>query len=251
MIEQKDYYEYWGRRKRKDKIDREVKCLDILGKIVENGDKIVDLGCGCGDFMLEMGKKFKGVNVEGFEFSKSCVRAGAGKNLNISFANFNKKIPLKNNSVDIAYAGEIIEHLFDPDLFLEETNRILKKEGYLLISTPNLCAWFNRILLLLGIQPLFLEPSTKSKLVGAGVLGRFKKESVPVGHVRIFTLDALRDLLKMNGFEIVMMGGAIFDEGLPKIVWPIDRLFCLFPSLSSNLLVLVWKKSDPLISYSA
>ena len=117
----------------------------------------------------------------------------------------------------------------------------MKKDGYLIISTPNLLAWFNRILVPIGIQPLFVEPSTKSKLVGAGPLKRFKQDSVPVGHVRIFTLSALRDILEMHGFKILEVKGAIYESGFPKNVLKIDKLFSKRPTLSSHLVILAKK----------
>jgi hypothetical protein len=120
----------------------------------------------------------------------------------------------------------------------------LKKRGYFVFATPNLLAWFNRILVPLGVQPLFLEPSTKSKLVGAGFLARFKKESQPVGHVRIFTTRALKDMLEMNGFEILKIKGALFDEGLPKSILWIDKIFNIIPGLSSNLVIVARKVRD-------
>jgi 2-polyprenyl-3-methyl-5-hydroxy-6-metoxy-1,4-benzoquinol methylase len=136
----------------------------------------------------------------------------------------------------------LVEHLFNTDKFFEESQRVLKKNGYLIITTPNLCAWFNRIFMLFGIQPLFLEPSTKSKLIGAGPLKRFKKESQPVGHVRILTINAIKDLLKENGFELKDIKGAVYDQGLPEILLPIDKIFAFFPSLASILVVIAQKK---------
>ena len=38
--------------------------------------------------------------------------------------------------------------------------------GHLIITTPNLQAWYNRILFALGIQPIFYETSTRSTHIG-------------------------------------------------------------------------------------
>ena len=75
-------------------------------------------------------------------------------------------------------------------------------------------------------------------MVGAGVLRRFKRGDHPVGHVRLFTLRALSDLLQRNGFAIAAKRGALFDEGLPAPILPLDRAFALRPSLASLLVVL-------------
>jgi len=93
----------------------------------------------------------------------------------------------------------------------------------------------------LGIQPWFLEPSTKSKLIGAGPLKSLKEESQPVGHVRIFTVDALKDIFEMYGFKILKMKGALYEEGLPKWMLAIDSLFSFYPGLSSQVVILAKK----------
>lgn len=46
-------------------------------------------------------------------------------------------LPFKDNSVDQIVAGEIIEHLDDPAAFIKECFRVLKKGGWLSISTPH------------------------------------------------------------------------------------------------------------------
>lgn len=243
MVKTTDYYEYWNKTRDKTPVvlDREKVSLNFISKIIKPKSSVLDVGCGYGRFMEFLQRKFPETSIKGIDFSNSEVLDAKRKGLDVKQGDFEKGIDFPEKKFDIVYAGEIIEHLYNPDFFLEEINRILKDNGFLVLSTPNLLAWFNRILAVLGTQPLFLEPSTKSKLVGAGILRKFKKESQPVGHVRIFTLEALKDLLKMNGFQILEIKGSIFDEGLPKSIQFIDKMFTLSPSLSSQLVVLARK----------
>jgi len=46
------------------------------------------------------------------------------------------KLPFKNNSYDIVIASEIIEHVIDPQEFVNELFRVVKGKGKLIITTP-------------------------------------------------------------------------------------------------------------------
>jgi SAM-dependent methyltransferase len=46
-------------------------------------------------------------------------------------------MPIKNNYADTIIASEVIEHLRNPFLFLSECKRIIKKDGRIILTTPN------------------------------------------------------------------------------------------------------------------
>ena len=137
-------------------------------------------------------------------------------------------LPLPPGSVDVVIMTELIEHLVDPDAALAEARRVLVPGGHLLLSTPNLGAWFNRALLLMGLQPVFSEVST------TGIYGRPGREVV--GHLRLFTRRALAEFLAAKGFIDVRITGAPFHD-VPRAFRPLDRLLCRAPSLASILYV--------------
>jgi ubiquinone/menaquinone biosynthesis C-methylase UbiE len=45
-------------------------------------------------------------------------------------------MPFKKNSFDIIIASEVIEHVFDPKLFIEKISAVLKPGGKLILLTP-------------------------------------------------------------------------------------------------------------------
>ena len=243
-----DHYTYWNQQRdqrARRLLHREIITLNILKSLVQKGNCLLDVGCGDGRFMEQCIAIESSLNIQGIDFSHVEVASAAKRGLAVKQGNVQDGLPYSQESFDIIHAAELIEHLYDADQFLIECNQALKTNGYLIISTPNLCAWFNRIFLPLGIQPLFLEPSTRSKKIGSGILGRFKKEDTPVGHVRIFTILALKDMLARYEFELIQVKGAIFDEGLPRKMWWLDHLFAAIkPSLASNLILVAKKKTN-------
>jgi 2-polyprenyl-3-methyl-5-hydroxy-6-metoxy-1,4-benzoquinol methylase len=234
-----DYYKYWNKkRKKNDLYYREKISINFLSSVVSKGSQILDAGCGNGKFMGAVMDSFPYVNILGADFSEEELSEAKNNNLQVFKSDFNEFIPFNSDRFNVVYAAEVIEHLVNPDLFLDELYRVLKPEGYLILTTPNLCAWFNRLLFPLGIQPIFVEPSTKSKLAGAGILKNLKRESQPVGHIRIFNFEAIKDLLEMSGFKILKVKGDIFESGLPKSLFCIDKLFARFPTISSGFIIL-------------
>ena len=128
---------------------------------------------------------------------------------------------------DVIFCGEVIEHLFSPDSLIEDIKGLMHRESIVILSTPNLAYYVNRILLLAGVTPLFLENSSEAKL---GRKFRFLGQGNETqGHIRVFTYGAMKDLLARNGFEVVKV--------VPTNVWdfPLDRLVCrISRSLSPN-----------------
>ncbi|CAM5618114.1 SAM-dependent methyltransferase OS=Streptomyces griseomycini OX=66895 GN=FHS37_000655 PE=4 SV=1 [Streptomyces griseomycini] len=137
-------------------------------------------------------------------------------------------LPFASASADAVLFSEVVEHLVDPDAALDEIRRVLRPGGHLMLSTPNLAAWYNRVLLAAGVQPVFSEVSLR------GIHGRPGREVV--GHLRLYTARALREFVAASGFTVVRLEGAPF-HGVPRPLRPLDRLACAAPSLASILLL--------------
>ncbi len=177
----------------------------------------------------------------GIDYSEFQLKQAKKLPFNFKKCNLEKGIPFSDEKFDVIYCGEVIEHLYNPDFLVKEFNRILKPNGHIIMSTPNLCSWFNRILFVIGVMPLYMEASTENNLIGTSFLKSFKRK-IPVGHLRIFNKDAITDHLKLRGFKIIGTKGARFEPGFPKIVFPIDFFFQHIPSLSGIIIYHAQKK---------
>lgn len=106
------------------------KVLELLENI--DGKRILDCGSGKGTFTERLIKN------KGRVFA--CDIKAEDFKLKIPFkkADFNKKVPFPSSFFDKIVSIEVIEHLENPSLFIKELNRILRKEGILIITTPNI-----------------------------------------------------------------------------------------------------------------
>jgi ubiquinone/menaquinone biosynthesis C-methylase UbiE len=112
----------------------------ILGLVNKFADgNILDVGCGDGYITSQISQEFK--EVIGIDISEQAVRIAKTKNPKIVFTVASCiNIPFSDNSFDTVVASEIIEHVNyeDGKTLLKEARRILKPQGKLIISTPNL-----------------------------------------------------------------------------------------------------------------
>lgn len=99
-----------------------------------------------------------------------------------------QQLALQDNCVDIAVAGEILEHLPDPSLGLRELVRITRPSGKIYVSVPNepLLLWGKKM-----VRFLHLTPS----------LGRLNP-GIAIGHLSVMNKKTLklicRDLVEIE-----------------------------------------------------
>lgn len=203
--------------------------------------KALDAGCGDGE-ISSMIKDITGATVYGVDISEKYCAHAQRRGIMAKQGDLEKGIPYEDAVFDLIFAGEVIEHLRDPDYFVQEMHRVLKANGAVVLTTPNLASWHNRILLLLGIQPYNAEASSRDARIGYGPLKRFKNPGT-AGHLRIFTQKSLRDLFEMYGFAVEKMAGYPSDL-FPECIYQCEKIISLFPSLASQLLLRARKKYE-------
>src|SRR3989338_2118133 len=162
--------------------------INFLFQEAKPGVRILDVGCGTG----KLGKLIKSkINcyIEGIEIDPEAAKIaqkGYDKIIEINLEELiaQKKLLGAIGKYDIIILGDILEHIRQPDELLRSCQDVLKDNGYLIASIPNIANWMIRIKLLFGIFNY-----------SGGILDE--------GHVRFFTYKTARRLLQKNGYSII------------------------------------------------
>jgi SAM-dependent methyltransferase len=69
----------------------------------------------------------------------------------------NLRLPFPDESFDLIWCSEVIEHLESPERTIQEFRRVLKPGGTMVLTTPNSHFWFFRLAGLFGLSPRRLQ----------------------------------------------------------------------------------------------
>jgi len=172
----------------------------IFGLVTGKSLKILDIGCGEG----ELGRilKHKGNTVYGIEYEKRGYELSKKKLDKVLFGDISSlQLPKDWKDFDYVIFADVIEHLYDPGSVLKKIKPLLKKGGFVLISTPNIANWLIRLRLLLG----------RFDYKESGVMDKT--------HIRFFTLRSLKKLINETGYKIEEI------DFIPNIILSIISLF--------------------------
>lgn len=115
---------------------RKTIVLKLISQHVElnKNFKIIDVGCGTG-MMLEAIKNTFSITAAGIDNSPEAIRFSKKRGLNI-FLSSAEKIEQKTDSIDLIMALDLIEHIENDVASLKEFNRVLKKNGHVILTVP-------------------------------------------------------------------------------------------------------------------
>ena len=174
--------------------------------------RLLDIGCGFGGVTRLIGEYLEISELHGIDLDAKALEEAREKgvvthHINVGEAN----LPFPDGYFDLVVSFGMFDYFPFFDDILQEVFRIMRPEGYALVSLPNLASWHNRLCLLLGYQPRDIELSRK---ILAGVHPWYKPEySNPSGHLRVATAHAFQELMAHQGFQTIGLTG-----GRP-IVW--------------------------------
>lgn len=156
---------------------------------------VAELGCGKGDKLLYVQKRFGFREAVGIDLCFSQPIFNAMEGHQFFAANLNQAWPLQDDSIDVLIAMMLLEHLFDPYASFREIERVLKPNGRAFVNLPLITSIKNRLRLLLGRIPVTSVPYK-----------RWQKEGHWDGfHLHYFTLAAIQDLANYAGLNITLI----------------------------------------------
>lgn len=150
------------------------------------GKKIVSVGSGPG-----VDIEFLATNneVHAIDIGDKPLKIAESKGLIPHEMDLNKisQLPFESEYFDVVVATDILEHLFQPKKLLTEINRVLKEEGFAVLSVPNHFYWKRRLAI----------------LCGKGIVLPFHNSNEwDYFHIRFFTPQGWEKLLCEAGFTI-------------------------------------------------
>ena len=156
-------------------VKRYGKYIDKI-KLYKGGGKLLDIGCNIGLFLKEA--QSKGFCTTGIEVNKDCAAYGQEVFKLKIIPDSLENIGFEKDKFDVVTLFDVLEHIPDLKIFINEVRRILRVNGLLVLQLPNIESSMAKI--------------TKSK---------WPWLSAP-DHLYHFTPKTIIQFLEANGFSI-------------------------------------------------
>lgn len=146
------------------------------------------------------------------------------------------KIPINDKTYDIVLCCEVLEHMeVDPMFMLDEVNRVLKNNGLLILTTPNITSSRALQKILNGVEPYFYMQYHRDKSYNR--------------HNYEYSAPGLAKLLNAAGFKGKIWSEDLFEDGLPEIVRNLRNFGFKAEHVGDNLISVSQKYCRPTERY--
>ena len=173
--------------------------LDFLKKtdLLKSNDRILEIGCGIGSIVSELSGQ--GYDITGTDISSRAIDYGLKKYGDIKLqVQPAEKLQFEDHTFDIVLSFDLFEHIAKVDRHISEVHRVLKKNGFYLLQTPNKYSnvifetLYHKSLKWRRAHPSLHTPGQlKRRLAKHG----FETQFVKMNPVNEFTLNKLRKKL--------------------------------------------------------
>jgi len=177
--------------------------------------RVLDLGCGDGDYS-------HGLKNMGFEVIPGDIDAKRfkyGNEFEFKHCDISKDLPFPDKHFDYVILMEVIEHLRTPSRVIAQISRVLKDDGSVILSTPNILNLNSRFRFFFeGCYEYFREPPLDQS--------RNPKEVIFNLHIAPYRYQELEYLLYEGGFSICDIKSSNFEGRWLSIMLPIILFQC-------------------------
>lgn len=177
-----------------------AKLLEAVG----GGGRVLDVGSSSG--YLAQPLVGRGNIVVGLELDPEAARAAEAFCEQVLVGDVETmELPFEPGSFDVVLLGDVIEHLRDPVAALARLRPLLRPEGRLVLSTPNVANWAIRLSLLAG----------RWRYTDRGILDR--------SHTHLFTRSTLAETIERAGYRLVRIDYTVPVPGDSDVLDGIGR----------------------------
>lgn len=161
---------------------------EVLPFLPKQFQTVLEVGCGKGTFAAQLARNAEVWGVEPDPGAADTARQHLHSVMQGTYDEVEKDLP--RGHFDLVICNDVIEHMPDHDAFLSKVAAVMKPDGVLVASIPNI-RQFNVLSELLFSRDFRYRDS--------GILDRT--------HLRFFTEKSLRRCLQQHGYKIESFGG--------------------------------------------
>lgn len=201
---------------------------DLVQKYLQQKSVILDYGCGTSPYkelLLPYATRYIKADLAGNKEADIQIRE-------------NEHLPLKDNSVDAIISTQVLEHVDLVAFYLEESRRLLKKNGILILSTH-------------GIWPYHPYPTDYHRWTIVGL----EKTLANAGFRCLKIISILGPFASVTQFTLLLVAGRLINKNIFAkiillifslvgncIIWFEDKLFPATRENDASLYVVCARK---------
>jgi methionine biosynthesis protein MetW len=176
-----------------------LEAAGVIAGLMPANKRVLDVGCGTGS-LSRLLVDLRGALVVGIEPDPKRATIARKRGIDARDGFFDEATASSLGKFDVVVFADVLEHLPDPASALQLTRQVLKSDGMVIVSVPNVAHWSVRLELLFG---------------------RFNYQSCGImdaTHLRWFTEYSLRAFFESSGYRVDVIrqtagtGGSVYHE---------------------------------------